>query len=344
MLLDGALHHVHVRACDGADNCSPSAHQGPFLIDTVAPTLVTGLTSTSHTVSTPSNLEELTMVWTPATDAASGVAGYAFTVDGNPAGTCSQTQNLGAVSTVTTAPLVSGSWYFHICTLDVAGNWSAAVASAGPFQIDLIPPQVAELRTVPHTGDPQLQPGETTSTSITRLIPAFDEPMVGEIEIENYHLFASGPDGVVDSSGCGAASGDDVVVTLGPPDFLPVGESPALSVGSPRSLPAGIYRMVVCSVPGLTDLAGNVPRRRWRRRGRRRVPARLRGRCDESAAQSELRHLARRVGERHTRQSGTRPRRLGFRVELRVGHLPEQSGDTDDPGPVPHRHFRRPIW
>jgi 6-phosphogluconolactonase (cycloisomerase 2 family) len=258
VLLDGTQHHVHVRACDGADNCSATAHQGPFLIDTVDPALVTGLLSTSHTVSTPSNLEELTMVWTPATDAASGVAGYAYTVDGNSSGTCSQAQNLGAASTVTTAPLTTGTWYFHICTLDVAGNWSPAVVSAGPYLIDLIPPQVEELRSVPHTGDPQLHPGETTSSGITRLIPDFDEPMVGDIEVENYHLFSGGADGVVDSSGCGAATGDDAVVTLGPPEFLPVGDAPALSVGSPRSLPAGVYRMVVCSVPGLTDLAGNV--------------------------------------------------------------------------------------
>ena len=258
VLLDGAQHHFHVRACDGADNCSPTAHQGPFLIDTVDPSLVTGLQSTSHTVSTPSNLEELTMVWTAATDAASGVAGYAFTVDGNPAGSCSQAQNLGPVSTATTAPLTTGTWYFHICTLDVAGNWSATVASAGPYLIDLVPPRVAGLRTVPHTGDPQLAPGETTSSGLTRLLPGFDEVMVGELEIENYHLFSGGDDGVVESSGCGAATGDDAVVALSAPEVAPAGQSPVLSVGAPRSLPAGIYRMVVCAVPGLTDLAGNL--------------------------------------------------------------------------------------
>ena len=174
------------------------------------------------------------MVWTAATDAASGVAGYAFTVDGNPAGSCSQAQNLGPVSTATTAPLTTGTWYFHICTLDVAGNWSATVASAGPYLIDLVPPRVAGLRTVPHTGDPQLAPGETTSSGLTRLLPGFDEVMVGELEIENYHLFSGGDDGVVESSGCGAATGDDAVVALSAPEVAPAGQSPVLSVGACR--------------------------------------------------------------------------------------------------------------
>lgn len=256
-LADGAQHYFHVRACDSADNCSPTAHQGPFLIDTVDPTLVTGLLSTSHTVSTPSNLPELTMVWTPASDAASGVAGYAFTVDADPAGTCSEAQNLGVVSTVTTAPLLSGTWYFHICTLDVAGNWTAGVVSAGPYLIDLVPPTVGELRSVPHTGDPQLLPGETTAESLTRLIVNFDEPMVGAVEVANYHLFSAGGDGLLESAGCGAASGDDEVIPIGLPEFDAGGQSTMLPVGAPRSLPAGVYRLVACSSALLGDLAGN---------------------------------------------------------------------------------------
>ena len=181
------------------------------------------------------------------------------------------------------------------------------MASAGPYLIDLIPPQVEGLRTVPHTGDPQLHPGETTSNGITRLIPDFDEPMVGEIEIENYHLFAAGPDGVVDSSGCGAAAGDDEVVTLGPPEFLPVGESPALSVGSPRSLPAGVYRMVVCSVPGLTDLAGNVLDGNGDGVGGDEFQLDFEVDATNLLLNPNFDIALRRLGERHPRESGARP-------------------------------------
>ena len=197
------------------------------------------------------------MVWTPATDAASGVAGYAFSVDGSPNGTCIESQNLGAVSTVVSAPLTTGSWYFHICTVDVAGNWSPTVASAGPFLIDLIPPQVAQLRSVPHTGDPHLLPGESTDLGLTRLLVGYDEPMVSALDLASYRLFSGGADGVVDSSGCGVPSDDDGVVALGPPELAAGDSATVLSFVSPLALETGVYRLIACSAAPLTDVAGN---------------------------------------------------------------------------------------
>lgn len=110
---------------------------------------------------------------------------------------------------------------------------------------------------MPHTGDPQLLPGETTAESLTRLVVNFDEPMVGAQEIANYRLFSGGGNGLLESSGCGAASGDDEVIPLGLPEFDAGGQTTMLPVGAPRSLPTGAYRLIACSTALLGDLAGN---------------------------------------------------------------------------------------
>lgn len=134
-LADGGSYYFHLRTCDLALNCSGTVHLGPFKIDRTAPGTVGALTSTSHTVGVTSSDSTIDMTWTPATDASAGVDGYGYVFDHNPTWACDQAKDAEEGTTGTTSPsLGAGTWYFHVCTRDNAGNWSA-VASAGPYTI-----------------------------------------------------------------------------------------------------------------------------------------------------------------------------------------------------------------
>jgi hypothetical protein len=134
-LPDGGSYYFHLRTCDFATNCSVATHLGPFRIDGTAPSTVTGLTSPSHTVGVPSPDPAVDVTWVAASDASSGVDGYAFAFDSTPTWTCSQVKSAEETATTArSAPLAPGTWYFHICTRDNAGNWSGVVTS-GPYTI-----------------------------------------------------------------------------------------------------------------------------------------------------------------------------------------------------------------
>lgn len=137
-LADGTAHYFHLSACDAAGNCSAPIHAGPFWIDTAAPGAASALASSSHVVGLPTSDPSIDVQWSAALDQVglSGVAGYALAFDGNAVWNCDVTLDVGAATlAVSSADLAQGSWFFHLCAADNAGNWGA-VASIGPFVVD----------------------------------------------------------------------------------------------------------------------------------------------------------------------------------------------------------------
>lgn len=116
-----------------------------YTLDTVAPGVVTGLTSPSHAISVASPDNTPTFTWTAATDNYSGVAGYGLYISTGGAGLPTAVMDIGAVTSWTSTALAPGTYWFNIRTVDRAGHWSAGYAAYGPFIIrspepaDLVP-------------------------------------------------------------------------------------------------------------------------------------------------------------------------------------------------------------
>jgi hypothetical protein len=103
-------------------------------IDRQAPS--NGSLAASHAVSNWSRDNTVDITWPVATDAVSGVDGFSYQWDGDPAGTPDLVKDAEEGGGGTTSPpLGDGAWYFHLRTADNAGNWSG-VLHAGPFLID----------------------------------------------------------------------------------------------------------------------------------------------------------------------------------------------------------------
>jgi hypothetical protein len=82
------------------------------------------------------------MAWSGAFDQGSGVDGFSFGWDTTPTTTPDTVKDAEeGITTATSAPLPSGTYYFHLRTRDNAGNWSAPV-HAGPYVVKAPPPVV----------------------------------------------------------------------------------------------------------------------------------------------------------------------------------------------------------
>ncbi|MEO8198236.1 MAG: hypothetical protein ABI689_16075, partial [Thermoanaerobaculia bacterium] len=262
---DGGDWWIHVRAIDGAGNCGATMHLGPFQVDTQSPAAPTGLASPSHDVGVASNDDTVEIDWQAALDQAglSGIDGYGFFFSAGEDDDCDDVKDVEEdVLSTTIAALADGEHFFHLCAVDNAGNWSP-VASIGPFVIDTAGAAVVAIGTVADTGDGELTEGESTEVGLTQLTVEFDGAMFdasGDSDPadvtnpENYRLYQAGPNGVVQTSACGAAVGDDVVVPFAAVSYSASTTTAALSLSGSLALPRESYRLVVC--PTLEDDAG----------------------------------------------------------------------------------------
>ena len=140
-LSDGAW-YVHVRAVDKAGNWAAGArHLGPFRLDRTAPANPTGLTSPSHSTGAWSTDPTIDLRWAGATDAGSGLDGYAVVWDHAATSVPSPTKSLGVVTGTTSPALADGAWYAHLRAVDKLGNWAPTAVHAGPYRLDTQPPQ-----------------------------------------------------------------------------------------------------------------------------------------------------------------------------------------------------------
>ncbi|MFO0984130.1 MAG: galactose oxidase-like domain-containing protein [Planctomycetota bacterium] len=129
--------YFHVRAVDNLGSWGNAAHFGPILIDTQAPDSASSLASPDHDVSVWSQDPSVSVTWSAASDADSGLDGYSVVWDHDAASTPDAVKDLEADATELAQTLASAptGWYFHIRAVDSAGNWGNA-AHFGPILID----------------------------------------------------------------------------------------------------------------------------------------------------------------------------------------------------------------
>lgn len=131
--------YFHVRALNAAGLWSDTAHRAARV--DVTPPRAAVATSASHPDGDPVSITRVDMSWTaqPGHDDMSRVAGYsyAFTADA----TTEIDASVDTEDTKVSQTLTDGTWYFHLRTVDHAGNSSETVY--GPIRIDANGPPVS---------------------------------------------------------------------------------------------------------------------------------------------------------------------------------------------------------
>jgi len=129
--------------------------------DNTPPNNPTSVWSTSHSVGVWSSDNTVDVQWSGATDDSSGVYGYSREWDTNPI-TVPDTTVDQTTTYCISFPLSTGnSWYFHLRTVDNAGNWNPNAVHKGPFYVDVDSP-----------GTPSLH-SPTSGTTISNNKPTF---------------------------------------------------------------------------------------------------------------------------------------------------------------------------
>lgn len=157
--LDGIDDDPHTWFCSQLPRAAYEAAVAPFI---GRPGKVRDLSSPSHRIDLPSEERVIQITWVPAQDRASlkdeidlpytawgqysytpkpdpkkGIAGYSIVWDHSPLTLPDTTRDIeGKVTQISSLPLKKGTWYFHIRSLDRAGNWSQEAAHLGPFRIE----------------------------------------------------------------------------------------------------------------------------------------------------------------------------------------------------------------
>ncbi|MBM3211357.1 hypothetical protein FJZ33_03990, partial [Candidatus Poribacteria bacterium] len=163
-LRDGE-HYFHIRCVDNAGNWSNTVtHIGPFLIDRARPGSIKELISISHIPGQWSNKNTVTLTWKEAEDKISGIRGYSVLWDNVPNTVPGKTLNMDK-KTIVTSPVLESNrekgYYFHIISLDMAGNWSNDIQHIGPFMIDTEPPdKIQGLKSISHKSEQWWNKGE----------------------------------------------------------------------------------------------------------------------------------------------------------------------------------------
>lgn len=102
--------------------------------DTFLPSAPGSLDSISHDRGFATSNRTLAMRWTPGTDPGGAVTGYSWALNNSGSQWADTTRDLSATSLTTTIP-GNGEWWFHVRTVDQAGNVSADRAF-GPITIN----------------------------------------------------------------------------------------------------------------------------------------------------------------------------------------------------------------
>jgi len=111
-------------------------------IDTIPPGSASNLYSLSHEIEVWNNDNTIDVTWTSAEDhPSSGLAGYSIEWNHLSDYLPDKTMDIGPFTSITSPPLDEGNdWYFHIRSVDNAGNWDDEAVHLGPFWVDATPP------------------------------------------------------------------------------------------------------------------------------------------------------------------------------------------------------------
>jgi len=141
--LESGYHTFGVRARDFAGNWGAAGYV-TIGLDITRPEGVADLVSPSHSGWGPSANPFVTIEFTAATDAHSGLANHAVVWDQvyNTVPTNDNAMDLDPGTTFTSPSLTTGLWYAHVGAVDRKNNWThwQDVAHLGPIEIDVTPP------------------------------------------------------------------------------------------------------------------------------------------------------------------------------------------------------------
>ena len=118
--------------------------------DTTPPTNPTSVSSSSHAVRTWSNDRTVSVSWSGADDDRSGVGGYSIEWNESPGAVPDAVVDTTGNSTTSGSLPDGNNWYFHVRTVDNAGNWNSGASHLGPFYIETVPPS-SSIVTLPIT-------------------------------------------------------------------------------------------------------------------------------------------------------------------------------------------------
>ena len=183
----------HVRARNGAGVFGPPTHFR-IQIDLTAPVAPASVASSSHTPGTPSANRNVSVTWPAGTDTLSGVAGYA-TVFNQSATDPAGAAVTSTAASATSAALGDGNWWFHVRTIDRAGNASTD-RSYGAFVIDGTGPAAPQISSSTHGQDTW---SASRSASFTWPTPGDANPVTGYSVVLNQTPMAD-PDITADTA------------------------------------------------------------------------------------------------------------------------------------------------
>ncbi len=164
-LSDGS-HTMYVRATDSNNNTTTNgnAATATFTVDTTAPT-----TPGTPSTTSPTNNTTPTWTWTASTDATSGLATHAYTVQWSQSSTFSSGVSSSTATTNSfthSTALTAGTWYFRVLATDQAGNASG-----------YSPNGTVVINTTAPTGSISINSGAgyTNTTAVTLTLSATDD-------------------------------------------------------------------------------------------------------------------------------------------------------------------------
>jgi hypothetical protein len=153
--LSQSSHTFRVRAFDPSGNGDPSPALAQWTVDSLPPQNPT--LASDHNPAYWSTNPTVGVTFSGAQDGTSGLDGYSYSWDQTADAAPDTVKDAEETATGTTSPtLADGSWYFHLRTVDNAGNWSDTT-TMGPFRIDRTPP----------SGVTVSAPGNPTGTTFT---------------------------------------------------------------------------------------------------------------------------------------------------------------------------------
>jgi hypothetical protein len=136
-----SVHYLRVQTEDVAGNTAPWTTLFTFRYDASPPSNPSSISSSSHGTGVWSNDNTIAMSWSGATDGSgSGVRGYSYEWSTTASTIPDITMDTLGSSAVSPALSDGDSWYFHIRTRDVAGNWNGGAEHAGPYLLDTSAP------------------------------------------------------------------------------------------------------------------------------------------------------------------------------------------------------------